>query len=197
LKYRNYTVDGDGIVTVVTKNNVVPSCGRRYILDRIFSTGTHGWNDLRVAYLAVGTSTDTNSGVVGPTADVPVATTGSWTGPSWADYKLSTEIVRKACNVRRTGDVAYVRATFLNDDFDAFWTEYSDNIPIVEEGLFLSATEPTANPIDNATMEEHSMVSRATLTSNSGSGYYIVEPLYKPDNDSSFTIGYEWNWEGL
>lgn len=199
-RFNNYLIDeSTGTITVVAPDNTIVNTGRRFILDRVFDTGTHGWNDLQVAQIAIGISTDTNAGVTGPTDTAPVSTTGSWKGVSVSDWKLSNEILRKSCSVTRSGETVYARASFSNEEFSPYWDLFgTGSVRILEQGLFLSATEPTADPIDDTSQQVNAMVARATTTENNSSGYYVTTAqLSKADDGNPISIGYTWNWEGI
>jgi len=195
-RYKIYTLDEKkGCIRAREKDNIMTLAGRRYILDRVFDTGTHNWNDSQVADIAIGVSTNTNAGTVGPTKTVPVLTT-SWNGASASDWKLSEEILRTEGSVRRTGETVFVTGRFSNADFSPYFADYgTGSIPIVEMGLFLSDTEPTSDPLEDTGEEENAMLSRGTMYTSYGTGYWVADPLYKANDGNAISVGYEFSLE--
>jgi hypothetical protein len=153
--------DEKGCIVVSTKHNTVTQAGRRYILDRMFDTGTHGWNETRVGFLGIGTSTD-NDGVVGPTDVTTVSVGGDWHDATTTNWELAHFVAMGTGVVSRTGDSVKVRTRLTNTQFAGEWATYgTGSVPIVEEGLFLGSTQPTSNPINTTSLEDHAMVAWA------------------------------------
>ena len=194
-KFKVVKVKDDGTVEVHggIRNTLVLS-GKRYLLDRIFDTGTHNWDDKMVTHLAIGTSTDTNDGTSGPTPTTPVAQGSGWRGASVYDWKLSDEVARASASFRRQGETVFATATFQNTDFNSYWSAHgTGSVPIVEFGLFLSNTAPTANPLNDVSQQVNAMFARGVKYTTQGTGYYIADPIYKADDGNPIAIGYEFS----
>lgn len=199
-KFRTFRFDPEtGTVKVTCKDNVVVVTGRRFLIDRCFNVADdHNWGDSEITNLALGISTDTNDGVTGPTMYAPVSTSGGWQGASPYDWKLSSEFVRKTASITRTGEKVYMKSTFENSDFSSVWASFgTGSVQILEEGVFLSGTAPTSNPLVTTSQEGNAMFARSTLTLNNGSGYYTIDPIYKPDDGNRISIAYEWEFSVL
>ena len=162
---------------------MIVNAGKQYILDKIFNR--YDWNadSSGVLYMGIGTSTDTNAGVVGPTDTSGVSTSGAWSGPSNADWRLTNEVSgnqRAECEVVRAGRTVFVKATITDDNVD--WAGYGvTDMDIYECGLFIYPDYdlPSRDPTDlNATDADRSgaMIARFVFYDVSGSEY-IARPL--------------------
>jgi hypothetical protein len=125
----------------------------KYFIRELIQGKTH-WSLLnggsnKHLYMGIGTSTDTNAGVTGPTTSTPIAVdNGIWTGPSPNDWKLSNEYnldgqdrPQAHLTVQSNG-VIYVQALFPSSCFPS-------GQEIVEYGLFCQKEiEEGASPLD-------------------------------------------------
>lgn len=195
-KFRKYIDLDDTTVIEESHDNVLTIAGRRFILDRMFNTGSAGWNNSRAIYMGVGGSTDTNAGVVGPSVTANVSASGSWQGASAYDWKLSSPFGNPvAVETRRTGQTVSLVARIPNSQFvdaGAFGTATIANV--LEAGVFLGATYPTANPIEDTSQEQYAMIARSVYYGISGSSY-IFDPIYKPNNGQPLPVKYEYSLE--
>jgi hypothetical protein len=135
------------------------------------------WSANNHIYLGVGSSTNTNAGVDGPTALVPVSNTGLWQGPDDADWKLTTEVTlnaRPQMICYRSGKTCYLKARITNAECAAG--------ALSEFGIFLGSdiTKPTANPVTiaAATDRTNALIIRAVRFLLQGA-QYLYNPLTK------------------
>jgi len=141
--------------------------------------GGEQWTTDTTRYVGVGSSTNTNAGVTGPTETVGTSTTGAWQGVQNEDWKLTTEInlARAVMIYWRTGKTAHLAGTFTDSDFPV-----TQNYTIREFGIFLGSNTnyPQANPITwtNATNRANAMIIRAVPYTISGTDY-IATPIPK------------------
>jgi len=135
------------------------------------------WSTNNHVYLGVGTSTNTNVGVDGPTLAVPVSNIGQWQGPDDADWKLTTEVTlnaRPQMICYRSGKTCYLKARVTNAEYVA------GNLS--EFGIFLGSdiTKPVANPVTVADADDrnNAMIIRAVRYLLQGA-QYLYQPLVK------------------
>jgi hypothetical protein len=184
----------EGCLDVVNNDNTLTTAGRRWVLDRMFDSGSHGWNEVRAGFLGIGTSTDAD-GVTGPTPWVSVAKGGDWNGPASTDWKLAHFVTMGTGHFTRTGELVTITANFNNSSFATEWATYgTGSVPICEEGLFLGSTEPAANPLNNTTYEDRAMIARGSIykTINSGSSY-LADPIWKANDGNDIGIAYDYS----
>jgi len=196
-KVKTYEYDENkGCVIEKTHKNTRTLIGDRWILDRMFDTGTHGWNALRVGYMGIGASTNPNSGLpVGPSVSGDVPLTGTWKGASYNDWTLSSPKMLAAVETKRNGQTVSIIGTFSNAQFVAAgWFGTSNIADVMEMGLFLGSSFPAGSPLEVVAQEPNAMVVRATFTKQQGSAY-TIDPYYKNNNGKSLPIVYEYGLE--
>ena len=166
--------------------NMIVETGKEFILDEIINNlPANKWNGgTGVRAIAIGSSTDTNAGVMGPSSGIDITILGAaWNGVSEDDYRLSGEFARsgiiRPATVRIDQRVE-IYAQFADSQFASVAT--GSWAPIREVGVFLGtgSMEPAANPQDNAVYRPFAMISRRLYYGiNTGSGKYVDAPYWK------------------
>ena len=177
------SAEGDILDEFPIKNTLVNS-GKAFIEDHAlgianwFAPGitTTEWSDMTTRYVAVGISTDTNAGVIGPTDTVGVASGGAWQGVSPDDWKLSSELARKECDTIARADGATVANIYANFGDPELGT---GEVDVYEYGIFLSDTAPSNEPRYNYSERPNAMLIRA-VKYTTVSGEYIATKMTRP-----------------
>jgi hypothetical protein len=180
-----YVYDEQGNLLGSTPNKFVNS-GKQFMLDFAFnSTSWLSGNWYGQRYLAVGGSTNTNGGVIGPTTGTGIPVNDeNWHGASENDWRLTSEYTgtygRAQFTCQRTNNVCLLSAQITDDNVNH--SAYGANIQIVELGLFLTSgyNLPAADPTDalNTTSRKNAMIARAVKTTISGTDY-LASPYIK------------------
>jgi len=173
--------------------NMIVGCGKEFVLDE--TCNYNKWNGgSGISAVALGYSTDTNTGILGPNAGRDVAIGGAWDGVSINDFRLSDEgalarssIVSKS----RVGTTITLFAQFTDSQLI-----FGSNIcKIREAGIFLHATTPpTADPRDIPAQKPYAMIARrlyyGTNDPNSPTTY-IDQPFYKVEGSGTLMFQYK------
>jgi hypothetical protein len=178
--------DEKGNVERIIPNHFV-ECGKVAMLDMVFNStnwmsgadATHFYGN---RYMGVGTYSETNAGLNGPSGTLVVSASGTWQGPSEYDYKLSNEItiLRPQVVCTRAGKSAGLVATITDDCItDAATQDWY----IREVGIFMhnDVGFPEANPIESNSMKDkhNCMLIRGVFYRQDGDNY-VEDPLRKP-----------------
>lgn len=174
------------------EKNMVVETGKEFVLDEVFNSGK--WNSAAgISGGALGVSTNTNSGVVGPTEGVPVAVGGAWNGVSEDDWRLSAEMTNARAAIAskaRVDQSMEVVIPFTDADlvFDAGVCK------IRECGLFLNATTPpSANPQDVPSQKPYAMFARRVYFGTDDPvtpTQYVDRPFYKIEDTNTLLFRY-------
>jgi len=170
--------------------NMVVETGKEFMLDEIFDNGKWNSGDGILA-AAIGTSTNTNGGVVGPSAGVDI-NIGDWFGVDEDDWHLTTEMTRNAISSKARVDQATTAvAIFL----DASLTFASHVCKIRECGIFLDlTTEPENNPQVDPTQKSRAMVARRVyygVDDEVTPTKYVDRPFYKIEDGNPLLFEYK------
>ena len=172
------------------QKNLIVETGKEFILDEIFDNGK--WNSgIGIQSMAVGDSTDTNAGVLGPNAGRDVVIGGAWNGVSEDDWRLSSETARSIIiSVARVDQSIVAIAQFLDGQFSE-----PSPIKIREVGIFLHETDqPVANPQDNPAEKPKAMVARRVYfgyDDEDAPTKYVDRPYYKVKDGNPLLMEYK------
>lgn len=172
--------------------NLIVETGKEFMLDEILDNDK--WNSgSGVMSIAVGSSTDTNDGVLGPNVGRDVDVGGPWVGVSEDDWKLSAEFARSIIIPNATSRVDQridIFAQFVDAQFSGY--ESGSFVPIREVGIFLHPTdEPENNPQDYPQEKPKAMVGRRLYYGhNIIAGKYVDAPYWKPIDGNPLMMKY-------
>lgn len=173
--------------------NILVRSGKQFILDEI--TDNDKWNGgLGIRSIAIGISTDTNTGVLGPNTGRDLADDGPWQGPSEDDWRLSSEFARSLIipgSTVRSDESINIFAQFNDAQFEGY--DSGEFAPIREVGLFLGTGEdtPEASPLDDEDQKPDAMVGRRIYYGHDDENMlYVDAPYYKIMDGVPLTIKY-------
>lgn len=169
------------------RRNLLVETGKEFILDEVFDNGK--WNGgLGIQSVALGGSTATNAGVLGPDEGVSILKGGAWNGVSEDDWRLVDEFARSIIqSTSRVDQTLTAVAQFL----DAQLPFVSGICKIREAGIFLHEdTPPAQNPQDNPVYKEYAMVARRVYFGETET-HYIDRPFYKVQDGNPLLFEYK------
>lgn len=189
---RLYTIDLDEYEILYDtgfKPNMIVESGKEFILDEIFDNSK--WNSGNgIQAMALGDSTDTNTGIQGPNDGRDITISGAaWNGVSEEDYKLSSEIARSSIlSVTRTDQSIVAIAQFVDGQFSA-----SSPVEIREAGIFLhETTAPSADPDKVPSQKPYAMIARRVYYGkNAAETKYVDRPFYKVKDGNPLMMEYK------
>ncbi len=159
--------------------------GKAFCVDFLF--GNASWLDgnwTATRYMRVGTSSNTNTGVTGPSFTPPstyinTAYDGAWQGVSANDFRLTGDVTYSPSQITvlRAGKSCILYATITDSNvIDGASTTYY----LTEIGLFLGITVPLNDPVQYPTEvnRENAMIVRA-VNYNRVDNEYVVKPVIK------------------
>jgi hypothetical protein len=176
------------------EKNMVVETGKEFILDEIFNNGK--WNaGFGILGAALGTSTNTIGGIVGPSFGAPV-NVGDWFGVDEDDWKLFAEMARSALDSKsRTDQATTCVAIFLDAQLTFVGAPPTGICKIRECGIFLhAATAPTQNPQVDPTKKPYAMVARRVYYGTDDPvtpTQYVDRPFYKLNDGNPLLFEYK------
>jgi len=172
--------------------NMIVETGKEFMLDEALDNDK--WNSgSGVSAIALGISTDTNDGVLGPNVGREVDVSGPWQGVSEDDWRLTSEIARSSIIKNATSSIDQridIFAQFVDAQFSGY--ESGSFAPIREVGLFLHPTTPPAqNPQDYPANKPYAMVGRRLYYGkNVVTGKFVDAPYWKPIDGNPLMMKY-------
>ena len=144
--------------------NRFTDAGKAFAVDFLFGNGNWlvdgDWNATR--YMRVGTSTNTNQGVIGPSGANGVSISGAWGGVSANDFRLTDDLtsgiaIPSLVNILRATKVAHMFGMITDNEVGAV------DVDIAEMGIFLGPDLPLNDPVQYPTEvnRENAMIVRA------------------------------------
>jgi len=172
-------------------HNTMLNTGKAYLEDT--SLGLANWRDpgndsypwsgfVDKIYMHVGDSTDTNTGIIGPSGSNAVPKSGAWQGVDPEDFRLSHWIASKKCTVSRPegSTITKIYATFTNSELG------TGEVIIREMGIGLDAEQPDSKPMYNISARPKAMLIRKICYDSSGN-YWVDAPVTRPAGQN-FTL---------
>ena len=157
------------------ENHLVDS-GKAFLADIV--RGTY-WTTSETRYLRLGTLTDTNAGVVGPTSGAAVPSAGAWQGIANTDWHLSNDITETPVELTavRTGKTIFFYGMITDVNVvSGLTTDYD----IYEAGIYIGSGVADNDPVQHPTTQNthNAMVARMINMYESGA-YYVALPKSK------------------
>jgi hypothetical protein len=168
--------------------NMLVETGKEFILNEIFNVDKWNSGD-GIQSAALGGSTNTNAGVVGPTAGLDILKAGAaWGGVVEDDWRLSDEFARSVIiSATRTDQYIVAIAQFVDGQLPFV----SGVCKIREAGLFLHpSTAPIQDPQADPAQKPYAMVARRVYFGETAT-HFVDRPFYKIEDGNPLMFEYK------